>query len=386
LALEASDFAYRGAYDVRTFGNDTTYMRALTHRYVNGQLRFLSLTHTGMLHEFALPAQFGQVQTARTGTWNLSSLAADFQGIWWEESQRRLWVTSTVDYGIASTFYPTRISTLTLGPDGAVTDLKTVSLQGINSKRVYGGVTPVPVWFQSKHGVGPYAVGFGGYTSLMAQASRASLGPELICIPDPRQFADGDQIPASRIRVLLDTDLDNRGVRKTTPLNYFDGGGANGAAAANSLTITRPTLPPDPSGKWLSPNQQGLGWMVWGDSYYNTGMWIDGPNKQGFAAIASLGKGACWYASSSLQFDDRQFELHIWDSNTLTNGLTTRPTSMTELLLPRQMSPLTYSGNVTACNISGATYDPVTSRVYAVGYPLGADGYTGRIFVYDVHA
>jgi hypothetical protein len=384
--LTPQDFSYLGYYDVQTNGNDTSYMRGLTSRYVNGQLRFLTLTHTGTLQEFALPSSFGQKATTVTNSWNIGSLSGDFTGIWWEESKQRLWVAATVDYGDAGTVYPTRISTVTLNSNGTLSNAKTVSLQGINSKRVYGGVVPVPSWFQSQYGCGPYAVGFGGYTSLLLQASRASLGPELICIPDIANYSNGAEIPSSAIKVLLDTDPSNsRGLRKTIPLNYFDGGGNNGVLAPNGPETIRPTLPPDSSGSWLSPNAQGLGWMVWGDSYYNTGMWIDTPAKSGFVAVASLCKGACYYGTSTLHYDDRQYELHIWDSNTLNNGVLTRPTSMTELNVPRGYTPCNWGGNTPGCNLSGATFDQTTGKVYMVGYPMGADGYTGRIYEYQVN-
>ncbi len=214
----------------------------------------------------------------------------------------------------------------------------------------------------------------------MAQVSRASLGPELICIPDIAGYGNGAEIPSSQFKVLMDTDLSHRGVRKTIPVNYFDGGDPR------QNPSSPPTSPPLTSAQWLSPNSDGLGWMVWGDSYYNNAVWIDGPNKQGFAAIAALGKGKCWYQSSTLHFDDRQFELHIWDSNSLMNGLLTRPTSMTELQVPRGIVPQPWEGDVPMANISGATYDATTSRLYAVGYPLGYNVYTGRLYSYAVSA
>jgi len=64
-ALTPADFSYLGYYDIQTNGNDTTYMRSLTGpRMVNGQPRFLTLTHKGLLQEFTLPSAFGQRVTA----------------------------------------------------------------------------------------------------------------------------------------------------------------------------------------------------------------------------------------------------------------------------------------------------------------------------------
>ncbi len=385
-SLNPQDFSLAGYYDIQTFGDNTSYMRGLSHRYVNGQLRLLTLTHTGQLHEVAVPSAFGTRISSPTATWDISAVSGDFTGIWWEEAKQRLWVTASIDYGDSGTFYPTRVSTITLGSNGAVTNVKTVSLAGITSKRAFGGVQAVPTWAQAALGVGPYAVGWGGYTSLASQTSRACIGPSLICIPDIAGYANGAEVPSSAIKVLLDTTPDQRGVRLTIPLNYFDGGDANANGVRRENPQTAPTSPPYSGGGWLSPNSNGLGWFVWGDSYYNTGMWIDGPTKQGFVAIASLGKGKCWYGSSTLHFDDRQYELHVWDSSALGRGALTRPSSMAELVVPRGNNPMTWDGDVPMCNLSGATFDATASRMYAVGYPLGADWYTGRIYAYSVNA
>lgn len=381
--LTPSDFVYQGYYDVLTNGNDTSYSRSLTYRYVNGQLRFLTLTLRNQLQEFAMPSSYSQTVTQVTNTWDISSIASDFTGIWYDQANGRLWVTSSVDYGDAGTFYPTQISTLTLNSNGTISNVKTVSLDGIPSKRVYGGVIPLPMWFQQQYGCGPYAVGFGGYTSLIAQTSRASLGPVLICIPDIANYSNGATIPKSQYKELLDF-VDSRGVRKTIPENYFDGGDTRPNGDCSTCNFNRPTQPPLSSGGYLSPRSDGLGWMVWADSYYNTGMWIDTGTKQGYVAIASLGKGKTWYCASTLCFDDRQYEIHIWDPNSLGNGLQTAPTSMTEIIPPRGHNPCSWSGNVPSCNISGAAYDPASGKMFLIGYPLGPDWYTGRIFVYQV--
>src|SRR5690606_4241302 len=122
------------------------------------------------------------------------------------------------------------------------------------------------------------------------------------------------------------------------------------------------------SADWLSPNAQGLGWMTWGDSYYNTGVWIGTT----YAAVASLCQGSCWYQSSTLAFDGRQFELHLWQGSSLGSNALTRPSEMTELNLPRGNTQV-WGGNSATGNIAGATYDSVTGRLYIIGFPLGPD-------------
>lgn len=382
--LQPSDAAYLGFYNVRTNGSDSTYGQALTHRYVNGEIRFLTLTVQGTLHEFSLNGKtYGTTIDTPTASWDLGSTGTlnNFNGIWYETAKSRLWVTSAEDY--TNVVRPVRISTMTLNANGTISNVRTVGLEGINAKRVYGGAQAVPLWFQQQYGCGPYVVGFGGYTSLVMQGGGASMGPTAYCIPDPANYANGATIPASAFKVLLDT-YPNRGVRKTLPVNYFDGGDTR------QNPSSRPTSAPVSSGQWLSPNSEGLGWFVWGDSYYNTGMWVDTGTRRGFVMIASLCKGSCWYQSSTLAFDGRQFEMHIWDPAALgrvalgqASPATTRPTSMTELTLPRGNTTV-WGGNSPTGNVAGATYDPVSGRMYLIGFPFGPDVYTGRLYAFQL--
>jgi hypothetical protein len=265
------------------------------------------------------------------------------------------------------------LTTLTLGSNGTISNVHTVTLassgdNSVNAKRVYGGAQAVPDWAQKAFGCGPYVVGFGGYTSLVLQGGGASIGPTAYCIPDPASYPDNAAMP---FRTLLDASS-SRGLRKSIPLNYFDGGDPR------QNPPTRPTSPPVRSAQWLSPNAQGLGWMVWGDSYYNTGMTLpDGS----FCAIASMAKGRAWYQSSTLAFDGRQFEIHIWDPATLGNGPLTRPATLTELPFSPTWFP---EGNLPAGNLGGATYDEVGHSIYLWGCPFGPDEFTCRVFQYAV--
>lgn len=366
--LKPSDVAYQGYYDIQTFGNNTSFMRDLTVRYVNGQQRFLTLTHTGVLQEFVLPGSFGQKITAVMRSWSLPDLKAH-NGIWFEQSKNRLWIVSSEDY--TTTYTQAHVTLVTLNDNGTVSVIGRWNLANVPEKRVYGGCQPSPV------STGKYVCGWGGYTSLVAQGGGASMGPTMYEIDEPTSLASGGTLA---VRTLLDASS-SRGVRKTLPVNYFDGGDPR----ANPPT--RPTIAPVVTAQWLSPNAQGQGWMVWGDSYYNTGMLIPG---RGFAMVMAGCKGSCWYQSSNLEYDGRQFELHIWDPSTLTQGPLTRPTSMTELQLPfgagmtSEGGKYKWGGNTATGNISGATYDATTQRIYMAGYPLGSDIYTGRIYVFQL--
>jgi hypothetical protein len=360
---------YQGAYDVQTNGDDSTYMQGFTHRYVGGELRFLTLTHTGWLHEFRKPAAFGAKADTIVQDWNLSPTGAlnNFSGIWFEQAKNRLWVTSAEDY--TNVNHPAKVTILTLGANRAVTVVKTFYLN-VPAKRVYGGCNAVPSSLVASIG-GAYTCGWGGYTSLVAQGGGASIGPTMYAIPDPDTIANGATVTA---RTVLDHAA-SRGVRRTIPINYFDGGDPRQNPGS------RPTGDPVSTAAWLSPNAQGLGWQVWGDSYYNTGMWVGTT----FVSVLSGCKGGCWYQSSTLAFDGRQFEMHQWSGAGLGSNILKQPDVMTELLLPRG-NTVVWGGNIPTGNIAGATYDATTGSVYLIGFPLGPDVHTGRLYQFSVGA
>jgi hypothetical protein len=351
-----------GFYDVNIDGNNTTYMQGATHRYVNGELRFLSLALAGRLLEFRTPSAYGQRATQVTASWDLGPTKAlnNFNGIWWEASKNRLWITSAEDY--TNVNHPAKVTLISLGAGGVATVLKQFFLN-VPAKRVYGGCQVVPTALVAQLG-GPYVCGWGGYTSLVAQGGGASMGPTMYAIPDPDTIAAGSTAAA---RTVLDT-VTSRGLRRTIPVNYFDGGDAR------QNPSTRPTVPPLTSGQWLSPNAQGLGWFVWGDSYYNTGAWVGAT----YVAVASLCKGSCWYQSSTLAFDGRQFELHQWNGTALGSDPLKRPDSMTELTLPTPNTRV-WSGNIPTGNIGGATFDATTGIYWLLGFPFNGD-YDGRLY------
>lgn len=396
--LAPSDFTYIGFYDLQTNGLDSTYGQGLTHRYVGNDLRLLTLQLTGELHEISLQGRpFGSTIEVAETAWDLSASDAlnNFNGLWWEAAQSRLWVTSSQDY--TDVVQQVRLYTMRLDAGRRPSNVRgPVGLAGINAKRVYGGVQPVPEWFQHAFGVGPYVVGWGGYTSLVAQGGSASLGPAMYAIPDPAAYAVHSNIPTSAFRTIMDhasgsvpndwyrqgaPTTGDRGRRLTHPINYFDDGDPRQNPGSP------PVGPPASGAQWLSPAPDGFGRFVWGDSYYNTGMWIDLPDRHGFVMVASLCGGRCWYQSSTLAFDRRVFELHIWDPARLGEGSrgtlapwNVRPASMTQLQLPLG-NAVVWEGNTPVGNIGGATFDPLTRRMYLLGLGMGATVHHSRIFV-----
>jgi hypothetical protein len=119
--VQPSDFVYQTYYDVYTDGMDTTYMAYLAGRYVNGQLRFLTMTDRGILQEFTL-AGLSPHDAVRTTThqWDLTSVGVvqDFNGIWFNAETNRFWITGTADY--TADFAPAHLTTMTLNDDNTI--------------------------------------------------------------------------------------------------------------------------------------------------------------------------------------------------------------------------------------------------------------------------
>lgn len=369
--VTAADVALGDYWDVQTNGSDSTYGQALTHRYVGGELQFLTLTVAGELHAFTLTGKAPRSKVSTpTAIWSLGSLGVlnNFNSLNWDPVKGKLWVTSAEDY--TNVVRPSKISLVTLGANGSMALDGSWSVEGVNAKRIHGGIIPIPTWAQASMNNAKYLAGFGGYTSLVMQGGGASMGPFAVAIDDPTTYPSGAVLP---VRKLVLDAYPGRGVRKTIPVNYFDSGDPR------QNPSSPPTGPPLSTAQWLSPNAQGLGWFVWGDSYYNTGFFVDTPGRRGFGLIGSFCKGRCWYQSSTLAFDGRQFELHLWNPASLGTGLTKAPDTMLELVLPRGNTTV-WGGNSPTGNIGGATFDPTTGRLWMLGSPFGPDVHTGRLY------
>jgi hypothetical protein len=216
-------------------------------------------------------------------------------------------------------------------------------------------------------------------------------------MPDPAAFPNGAELSPAQFKTLMNCGVPgsdwyahgrptsfDRGVRLSHPINYYDGGDPR------QNPRTEPEGPPVAGAQWLSPAPDGLGRWTWGDSYWNTGCWIDGPNKQGFVAVATLGAGKVWYGYGQLVDERKVFELHAYDPAELGESAAgTRPVWNVK---PKTMLPLTLDGlgsgefaGQNAKAVAGATYDPVGKRLYLFGTG-GGGTYVNRLYVYSVNA
>jgi hypothetical protein len=408
--LGPGDFTYLGHYDPILRFSASPDVQALTHRYVNGDLRFLTIengTPSAWIYEWSIAGlKYGDDTAAYTNRWLTpwnaeQNINGHYFGMWWDEAAQRLWTTNTIVYGSPIDFYPTNIYTRTLNADGTVSNVHQVSLDTISSKRAFGGACAVPVWFRERYNVGPYAVGFGGGTSLMAMASKCSMGAAMFALGDPRTAPNKSNVPfvtlADHVGGVSDkdwyatgrADARDRGLRLNVPVNYQDYGDPR------SNPTTEPTGPPAPGAQWLSPAPDGVARWTWGDSYWDTMNWVDGPTKHGVIAVATLCAGKCWYGNAHLNADSRAFELHVFDPAHLgevaigaRQPWQVQPVAMIPLTLPGLGSPEATGGPYKAA--CGATYDPVGKRLYILGSAGGDTEPSGsiqnRLYVFAVNA
>lgn len=341
-----------GYLDCQPDGLDSTYLRGFTLRRVADSLRALTLTAKERLVEVRLSDGVVARSWAVPG-----DEFHDHIGLSWDAQSGTLLVTSAADYN--KVFREATVTAYTLPESGGtIQRAGRITLTGIPDKRVYGTVRRVGSEF--------WIIG-GGYTSLMEQGGGCSMGPAVYAIPAVLPVGEIRLSP----RVVLETPVGFRAERLSSPVNYFD----NGDPRQNPNTP--PTQPPVSTALWLSPNPAGYGWFTWGDSYYGTGVVL--PDGR-LVMLASLCDGRGWYQSSTLHFDGRRFEAHTFPTSGIT-GPRMRA-AMTPLVLPRGYAQ-PWEGNVTATNLAGADYDPVSERVYVLGPALGADVHTARVYRLD---
>lgn len=395
--LGQSDFTFLGSFDVS--GNiavDLNWGQGFTHRYVNGQLRFLCTAYGSgnpVLVEFP-GTSYGQTVVSAFRTWPGIALAptlgaaAKFN-IWWDAENNRLFKTEWVDYPDDVLRLDAKsISTRTLNDNGTFSNVRGLfGTEGIGGRAAVGGIRKVPAWFQSAHGVGKYCIGFGGYTSRMAQTLMASMGPFLATIPEPT--AD---IPASQIKILADHRSGSAAAQDWYPSGQptaFDRGARN-ADVNNEFDSNR---------YWKSPAPDGLGRWVWGDNYHGCGEWIDNDagtrNKHGFLTVGTFYSGRAWYEGSTLHCDRRTAEIHIFNPAHLAevkNGTrqpwNVKPVSRIDItnIMKQGCDALRgRDGAGVEGAASGSTFDATTNTLYIMSYwAHNTPPYSARVYAFRI--
>ncbi len=429
--LTAEDFTYLGSYPV-SVDSQMAFGMGLTIRYVKDELRFLTASYSGSvstkLLEFKLPN--GSYGTSITGAYLTNSWdniwfspsvsppngtapspgSGDQYSFWWEDlgsDNGRLWTTHSTDY--PDDVGSVRTKTLTvrnLNSDGTVSKLQgEYGFEGVGARAIYGGVQKIPQSFRTEFGITqPYLVGWGGYTSRMAQGLIPSLGFMAIAIPDVTTYpVDTILIPGSDFKIIADhrsgtASLDwyinpgspitfDRGIRNANVINYYED-------PLGWLDTGPPTDQPHKGSQWLNAAPDGKVRMVWGDSFYNTGNWIVGAKKQGFIAILTAAAGKAYYQMSTLHSETREAELQIFDPKDFGQVIqgkkkpwNVQPSGSKLLTADLKNQGLLFgtAGNSPTGGIAGAAYDPVT-KILWLWCPGVNLGYGSLLVAYKVNS
>lgn len=390
--LEPQDFQYLGYFDISLSG-EFSYGMGLTRRFVDNEWRFLALSHVPVggafsyeLVEFREPALGETINWTRNRWPNVwlgqrGGAGGQFHGLFWDPQVERLLTTAGIDYPDDSQIMSClSLASSQLGSGGQVLNVRGLwGLDGVGARCVYGGVARVPQWFRDAYQVGPYVIGFGGYASRMSQGLPVSMGLALYAIPDPHGLADNSLFSRQQYRVLADH------TSGTTGGAWYPGSSKPSASdrGHRGVPVT------NDYDSWKSPAPDGFGRWTWGDSAYQTGVWIDRPDKHGFVIIPTLHTGRTWYQNSTLNYHGRTAEIQVFDPGHFGEVIKgqrepwrVQPTAMWQ-------PPQFPTGGVGVGNgplVSGATYDEVSRRLYVRSNFYGGSWpyTTDRVFVWQI--
>lgn len=290
--LVQSDFTYLGSFKMPTSagGYSTgSYSRGLTHRYLDGALRFFTtVTQAGgvipRVYEVNYPgygALPGGAPTASVLTfwgdiYGDKRVADDAHpdgtkwtyGLFWDSVDSRLYWNYGYDYDDVGSNPCFGYSTLN---DGTGVATAVAAYRMGNANKMYRfGITPIPAYFANGYCGGKrLGIGFGQYCSVMA--GTISIGPALAAIAPP-SGAHLSQIPAP------------------VPLINFPLGSALPARRTDGYTDQLSYH--DPVG--------GVGYWQWMDFLYQSAYWIDTPTKHGFVFSTCMCMGTVSYHDSDI--------------------------------------------------------------------------------------
>jgi hypothetical protein len=268
---------------------------------------------------------------------------------------------------------------MALGSSGELTDVRgPFGLQGTGSKRTRSGILKIPVSFQTANGVGPYALGLGAYTDLMAQGGHCAMGLSLYAIPDPGAIPDASLIPMGSYKALAARGATPRGRRIWYGYNFTT---MSGKGPVNLYEGP----PGSPGSTWQSPTSDGNAYWMWGDKYVG-GAWLDGGTRNGLMMVGDFATGRGFYEFSRLNSDGRCTEIHVFDPQHLQEVLA--GTRASDAVEPVNMFPLPEQDSGRDVGIDRkcyAAYDDAAKVLYILKAGFGA-AYTCRIFAYSVNA
>jgi hypothetical protein len=428
--LKSDSVTYLGNYGVNLVGSPIVYVNGLAIRRVGGDLRLIiqildsSVTNKniGQFWELSLSGKnYGDNITNVTNKWAVGSV--DVYGgsyaskgmafLNWDEANDRMLLSQAVDYSALEPFYPAILQSFTLtdgSPVGTASDVKAITIGTIVDRRIYSGVTHIPAALQSDWGVGPYAVGFGGYSSTESALGQAALGLSMYAIPDYSTYANGSTIPDANIKALAARGVSPNGRANNYGYGFVPDGGSTPAFSGYPSGVPTGTLygrgpinylsggdyrqnPPRGSRPNFAPINGGnanyrpdaYNWGRWSWSGFSSGAFINGTNQRAFCTIYNTYTGQWWYEASASTADGSMAELHLFNPDQIkeiVNG--TRQASNIE---PYATLPLFESESPPGLvSNHRSAIDPVGNRIYILRTQddkLNQE--FGRLYVYQIN-
>ncbi|MBL8821227.1 MAG: PKD domain-containing protein [Planctomycetia bacterium] len=387
--LNQGDFTYLGSFNLPRSANgwSSAYTTGgLTHRYVNGNLQFLTTSHVysgGLVYEFNYPGiaqgttlpratvvrNWGDVYTGNKwvgndgGTSQISAGAPTY-GLYYDQNLGRLYWNYGHWYNATHPNNPSMGYSILNDTTGIATGVGAWRLENRPEKFSRGGTLRIPQWFADEYTDGKsLGVGFGGYFSII---SSGSFGPSLAAVNDPDINANP-----------------NRSALENTPLaGYPHGAPARGERNPNYYSTYD-------GGAWNPEN--GVGHWTWSDIIYGSATWIDNSNYGGLLYLAKTGTGNVYYQNSDRHASGFVYEWMIYNPKDLADvasGIKQQweiqpQYRWVDNVLPSSQNPWSGDG---LSQVGGVTFDSTTNRLYVLVNAVDRDLYESfpRMYVYQV--
>lgn len=150
------------------------------------------------------------------------------------------------------------------------------------------------------------------------------------------------------------------------------------------------------SGQWLSPAPDGKNRWPWGESYFSSAVWIDGPNKKGIVCILSGAGGKAWYHKPGdfLGSDSGVAEIHVFSPYDLgavikgtLNPWNLQPAAMLDITATMQANGVSTGSHSSEAGCPcAASFDSTTNCLWIYSQGPNSNGNTARLDCWSVNA
>jgi hypothetical protein len=369
--LTQADFTYIGAFDLPTVPNTASdWGKGLAYRYVNGELHMFAGTWNPQdVYEVRVPTPSKTSIPVATlirdwGDITHGKLIGELLGLYWDETDKRLYWSSQNMYNTGSGDPATGYATLS--DSGSTTAYGPWAFTGHDAKQAGACVIPIPQWFADQYLGGKRLAGGCGGPYSAATAGPASFGPALTAFNPPG--TSGSSISSTNlVGYPFVADAYGPPERAHRDTNYQG------------------------SGDWLAwAPRNGIGYWTDVDAIRQNAAWIDLLDKHGVIFTPVLGNGRIWYQSSDVWGDAGSHAWFIYDPSDFVKVIQGQKQEWEiqpiEYLVqyPGLSYPLpSFQGSV-ASMITGTAFDTTTNRLYVGVRWAGANG--TRVFVYQVQS